>query len=227
MAKRRKIASLPTFGHLPDEIILEIFTYLEFRDNAAASQVCKRWKLLGEDQSLWQKINLSDRRVPAKFIEKALKHGCQYLSLCGTEIKYMPGQHSFSVKNQLKYLSISCKNYYQDFVTKTLSHHEVLMKNLLGATQSLEKLSIRYGNIDQEDGFHLQPNIQQNSQTLTVLQISALKFSFETVQLIFTNCLKLTEVSFMVRDTHCMPHPGPARCFVQNVLELVDVTNLE
>ena len=96
MAKRRKIASLLTFGHLPDEIILEIFKFLEFCDNASASQVCKKWKLLSEDQFLWQKINLSDRRVPAKFIEKALRHGCQYLSLCGTEIKYLP-KHAFFV----------------------------------------------------------------------------------------------------------------------------------
>ena len=103
----------------------------------------------------------------------------------------MPGHHSFSIKNQLKYLSISTN----------LSHNEVLLKNFLGATQSLEKLSIRYVNIGQEEGFHPQPNIQQNSQTLTVLRISFLKFTYETVQLIFTNCLELTEVGFMVRDT--------------------------
>ena len=199
MAKRRKIASLPTFGHLPDEIILEIFTYLEFRDNASASQVSKRWKLLSEDQSLWQKINLSDRRVPAKFIEKALRHGCQYLSLCDTEIKYLP-KNAFSAPNQLKYLSISCSIYYQDFFSKEVSHHEVLMKNLLSACQSLEKLSIRFGNQDQEYGTHFQPNIIQNSPTLTVLRIRALEsLSYETAQLIFTNCLELTEVSFMVR----------------------------
>ena len=210
MAKRRKTESLPTFGHLPEEIILEIFTYLEFRDNASASQVCKRWKLLGEDQSLWQKINLSDRRVPAKFIEKALRHGCQYLSLCGTEIKYLP-KHAFSAPNQLKYLSISCSIYYQDY--PIVSDHEVLMKNLLVASQSLEKLSIRFGNQDHEYGTHFQPNIIQNSQTLTVLKIEALKsLSLDTIQLIFTNCLELTEVSFTVRYTlHCMPYPGPTR----------------
>ena len=202
MAKRRKIASLPTFGHLPDEMILEIFTYLEFRDNASASQVCKRWKLLSEDQLLWLKINLSDRRVPAKFIEKALRHGVQYLSLCGTEIKYLPN-HAFSAPNQLKYLSISCSIYYQDY--PIVSDHEVLMKNLLGASQSLEKLSIRFGNQYHDDnGTHFQPNIIQNSQTLTVLKIEALKsLSLDTIQLIFTNCLKLTEVSFMVRHIAC------------------------
>ena len=193
MAKRRKISKLPTtsFEDLPDEIILQIFTHLEFYDNASASQVSKRWKCLSEDQFLWQKIKFDGKQVPAKFIEKVLRHGCQYLGLCGTKITNVSDPNSFSVSNQLKYLSISCDNFFA-------SHHEVLMENLLGATQSLEKLSIR---CDREYDFHFQPtSFMQNNQTLTVLRISSLKsLNFETVQLIFTNCLQLTEVSLM----HC------------------------
>ena len=56
MAKCSKMAKLPSAGFedMPDEIILQIFKHLEFYDNASSSQVCKRWKLLSEDQSLWQ-----------------------------------------------------------------------------------------------------------------------------------------------------------------------------
>ena len=179
-----------SFDDLPDEIILQIFTNLEYYDNAWASQVCKRWKWLSEDQFLWRKVKLDGKQVPAKFIEKVLRHGCQYLGLRGTEITNVSGPNLFSVSNQLKYLSISCDNYFA-------SHHEVLMENLLGATQSLEKLSIR---CDREYGCHFQPNILQNYQTLTVLRIVGLKsLTFETVKLIFTNCLELTEVSLEVR----------------------------
>ena len=189
MAKRRKIAETVSFEDLPDEIILQIFTHLEFYDNALASQVSKRWKWLSEDQFLWRKVKLDGKQVPAKFIEKVLRHGCQYLGLRGTEITNVSGPNLFSVSNQLKYLSISCDNYFA-------SHHEVLMENLLGATKSLEKLSIR---CDREYDFHFQPtNIIQNNQTLTVLRISSMKsLNFETVQLIFTNCLQLTEVSLV------------------------------
>ena len=46
------------------------------------------------------------------------------------------------------------------------------------------------------DEEYFQPNILQNKKTLTVLQIYALKtLTIETVKLIFTNCLELTEVS--------------------------------
>ena len=195
MAKCSKMAKLPSVGFedMPDEIVLEIFKHLEFYDNASSSQVCKRWKLLSEDQSIWQKINLGGRQVPAKFIEKALRHGCQYLSLHGTEIGNETGLNLFSLKNQLKYLSISCDEEHE--------HHEFLMKNLLSATQLLEKLSIE---CDRECGFYFQPNIIQNNQTLTVLRISEHKsLTLQTVKRIFTNCLKLTEVSLEVRVTYC------------------------
>jgi hypothetical protein len=200
--------SSAAFEDMPDEVILQIFKHLEFYDNASSSQVCKRWKLLSEDQSLWQKINLGGRHVPAKFIEKALRHGCQYLSLHGTKIKNVPGPNSFSVKTQLKYLSISCDDSDDESESGSESdsdeeqeHQEVMMKNLLSATQLLEKLSIE---CDRECGFYFQPKIIQNNQTLTVLRISEHKsLTLQTVKGIFTNCLELTEVSLEVRVILC------------------------
>ena len=187
MANCSKMAKLSSaaFEDMPDEVVLQIFKHLEFYDNASSSQVCKRWKLLSEDQSLWQKINLHGREVPAKFIEKALRHGCQYLGLKGIKIENVLDPNSFSIKNQLKYLTISCDEEHE--------HHEIVLKNLLGATQLLEKLSIE---CDRECGFYFEPNIIQNNKTLNVLRISEHKYlSFETVKSIFTNCLELTEVS--------------------------------
>ena len=95
MANCSKMAKLSSaaFEDMPDEVVLQIFKHLEFHDNASSSQVCKRWKLLSEDQSLWQKINLHGMEVPAKFIEKALRHGCQYLGLKGIKIENVLGIH--------------------------------------------------------------------------------------------------------------------------------------
>ena len=197
---RRKIASSPFFGRLPDEIILEIFTNLKFRDIATASQVSKRWKLLSEDESVWKKINLSGRRVPAKFIEEALRRGCQYLSLFGTVIEYGSNYAqyyaTFSAPNQLKYLSISCfPNYYQwqnwqveyGFGPGLGMDSRHQLRNLLGASQSLEKLSIRFGN-----------EYHNGTLPINCLIYNKLKdLRRDKIQIIFTNCLKLTEVSFM------------------------------
>ena len=192
MAKCSKMANLQSAGFedMPDEIVLQIFKHLGFCDNAASSQVCKRWKLLSEDQSLWQKINLARRNVPAKFIEKALRQGCQYLSLWRTQIKSVSDPSSFSVKNQLKYLSISCYD-----------EQKVLIENLIGATQLLEKLSIEDDSVFIR--YNFQSNIIENKKTLTVLRIVKHTLSVETVKSIFTNCLELTEVNLQVRVIQC------------------------
>ena len=188
--------SLPTIGHLPDEIILEIFTNLEFRDIASASQVCKSWKLLSEDESVWKKISLSGRRVPAKFIEEALRRGCQYLSLFGTVIEYGSNYYhaTFSAPNQLKYLSISYfpdynqwQNWQVEYVLSFEMDTRQQLRNLLGASQSLEKLSIRFGK-----------EYHNGTLPINCLIYNKLKdLRRDKIQIIFTNCLKLTEVSFM------------------------------
>ncbi|KAL8590040.1 hypothetical protein ACOMHN_007065 [Nucella lapillus] len=43
-------------GSLPDEILLEIFTYLDVVSLLQASQVCKRWYDVARDNALWQRI---------------------------------------------------------------------------------------------------------------------------------------------------------------------------
>ena len=97
VASVTKMANLQSVGFedMPNEIVLQIFKHLKFHEIAASSQVCKRWKLLTEDQSLWQKVDCW--KVPTKFIEKALRHGCQYLSLWRTQIKSVSDPSSFSV----------------------------------------------------------------------------------------------------------------------------------
>jgi len=63
---------------LPDEIMMEIFSLVTIKEISKCAQVCHRWKILSEDSYLWRKINLSDKKVPVKFVEKALRHGCRY-----------------------------------------------------------------------------------------------------------------------------------------------------
>ena len=57
--------------------MMEIFSLLSPKDLSYVAQVCLRWKLLSEDELFWRKINLTDKKVPVDFIEKALSHGCR------------------------------------------------------------------------------------------------------------------------------------------------------
>ena len=68
---------MASIEHLPDEIMMEIFSSLSPKELSYAAQVCHRWKMLCEDESFWHKINLTDKKVPVDFIEKALSLGCR------------------------------------------------------------------------------------------------------------------------------------------------------
>ncbi|XP_038600245.1 S-phase kinase-associated protein 2 [Tachyglossus aculeatus] len=48
---------------LPDELLLEIFSYLPLHDLLKISQTCKRWHRLSLDESLWQTLDLSGKNL--------------------------------------------------------------------------------------------------------------------------------------------------------------------
>ena len=74
------------FEDLPDEILLKIFQYLNMKEIVYCAQMSKRIRKITHDQSLWQKINLYQRKVKAEFVEQILSNGCKYLSLNCAEL---------------------------------------------------------------------------------------------------------------------------------------------
>ena len=45
---------------LPEKILLKIFGYLSNTDLNAAKLVCKKWRMIGETETLWSQLPLSD-----------------------------------------------------------------------------------------------------------------------------------------------------------------------
>ena len=43
-------------GSLPNEILFNVFNHFDTKTLARSSQVCKRWKLISQDQTLWEKL---------------------------------------------------------------------------------------------------------------------------------------------------------------------------
>ena len=69
MPKRLKV-SICQLDDLPDEVLLEILSYLDIKDLLRCSQVCRRIRSISHDESLWQKINLFEQKnVTANFIK--------------------------------------------------------------------------------------------------------------------------------------------------------------
>ena len=79
---------------LPNEVLLKIFSYLSLKEMITVlSKVCKRFQELTRNEQLWTRINLSEKSVDFKFVEYALNHGAQYLSLHRTRLHWQVPSH--------------------------------------------------------------------------------------------------------------------------------------
>ena len=76
LSNRQKLAmgfSLMKIDLLPDESILEIFSYLGPQELSRCLQVSRRFNRIAKDSKLWEKIELFHKDVPAEFIGYALR----------------------------------------------------------------------------------------------------------------------------------------------------------
>ena len=74
------------FDHLPDEVQLKIFKFLEIEDLMHCAQVSKRVRRICQDESIVKKVNLYRKVVPSEFIAQILEDGCKYINLRDAKI---------------------------------------------------------------------------------------------------------------------------------------------
>ena len=86
---------------LPDEIMLNIVSYLNIKGRLKFSQTSKKIRAICHDESLWQKVNLCSKRVPTEFIQLVLENGCKYLNLANAMLE---GNLSLKQSSQLRYV---------------------------------------------------------------------------------------------------------------------------
>ncbi|XP_066498413.1 F-box/LRR-repeat protein 12-like [Hoplias malabaricus] len=82
------MAELKTLEFFPENILIEILSYLNVRELVRNSRVCKRWKQLVKDQRLWRTVDLSTwkgvtSRVLWVLLRQYLGRGLRYLRLRG------------------------------------------------------------------------------------------------------------------------------------------------
>ena len=187
--KRLKLdLEIKAIEDLPEEIILRIFTQLNIKDLYQCMAVNKKFRAIAYDNSLWEKMHLTGE-LPTELLPHIIANGCHYLSLqlCTT----LKGNAKFEDNFQLKYL---CFN-----VSKDEENPDVL-SDLASSCHALEKLSIAFENTIKPDKDQLIYSkiikcITQSSKTLRVLDIGYCKLRFDSVQLIITLCLELTDLN--------------------------------
>jgi len=187
--KRLKLdLEIKAIEDLPEEIILNIFTQLNIKDLYQCMAVNKKFRDIAYDNSLWDKMHLTGE-LPSELLPHIIANGCHYLSLQLCTI--LKGNAKFEDNFQLKYL---CFNASKD------EENPDVLSDLASSCHVLEKLSIAFENMIKPDKDQLRYSkiikcIIQSSKTLRVLDIGYCKLRFDSVQLIITLCLELTDLN--------------------------------
>ena len=163
--------------HVPDEVQLSIFKFLGTEDLISCSHVSKTLRRICQDESLWEKVNLSSKLVPSKFIEQILENGCKYINL--NLAKIVGGLELSRNDYDVKYLN--------------LDHCEAekgVLEKLISSCKSLQKLSLCFLDLNSNAMKSL------NNQKLQTLDLTFFKGLDLDLMTIFLSCEKLTDVSF-------------------------------
>ena len=189
---------------LPDEITLKIIYFLNIKDLVKFGCVSKRMRRIRNDQSLWQKINLSkcssEQRgyyidIPTDLVKMVLENGCKYLSL-----RYMKlGPASMGSEGDLL-LDGSSSLIYLD-----LENCEANLKTfeeILASCHSLQKLSMSSkGQINFLTSNMIRSIGYQNGHALQTLNLSyCVGLDLESIQKITKHCVELKNIAIF--STH-------------------------
>ena len=78
VSKCQKMSSYK-IDDLPDELILEILSFMNVKEIIKCGQVSKRIRSICSDETLWQKVNLYNKIVPVDFLIRLVDNKCKYL----------------------------------------------------------------------------------------------------------------------------------------------------
>ena len=202
--------------NLPDEILLGVFEYLDFKDLGRCLQVSKMFRKVGLDKTLWQTIKTLDKDVSAEFLVQALTHGTKHISLKTTPMAWDNGK--VHVKVHVIFTFPHCNIDFLEFPKqnqlKTLNFHiggdKNIVSSLLDSCQSLEKLYIN--RISQfQEMTPILSCIFYNGQSLRILNFGDIHLNFAGVQIICDNCIELKELAVNLEG------PGTVAYLCQNL----------
>ncbi|KAM3927105.1 F-box/LRR-repeat protein 12 [Leptodactylus fuscus] len=71
---RSDISLTPDISWLPDSVLLEVLRFLSVGDLIRSCRVCKRWKRLVVDKSLWKYVDLTPYKLNCKIFWNLVRH---------------------------------------------------------------------------------------------------------------------------------------------------------
>ena len=172
------------FQDLPDELTLKVLRNLEPKDLISCGQASKRLRKISYDNSLWQRVNLSGKKVKSELLELILNKECKSLNLYGTTI--LGSLSLVYQKSKLKDL----KSKLTDLNLSISGENIQVSEKILATCCSLEKLVIERLIITPK----MATSICQNGKSLKVLNIYDSISDQSSYSQIIKSCQELKEV---------------------------------
>ena len=187
---------------LPNEILLEIFSYMNMQELLQCGQVSKRIREICSDKSLWEETDLIQKRVKAEFVKSILDRNCEALAILDTVID---GCVKLNRPSKLTYLSL--KSFINGDSTKDF------IKEILNSCCSLEVLALTYSP-KHSLNIVLQDLCKRNGQTLQVLNLAECTWiSKKSAHVISKYCTQLWKITLF----NCHMSHDAIDCFVSGL----------
>ncbi|XP_043193633.1 S-phase kinase-associated protein 2-like [Amphibalanus amphitrite] len=134
--KRRRTGSFrlhDPFCRQSDEIILKIFGFLSKSMLVRCARVCRRWRQLAFDETLWRRMDAAGRTIPAGGLGRLVQRGVRLLRLTRAEVSapIFAADTSPGFSAKLMFLDLSMAVVPPEGI-----------EQLLAACRSLQKLSL-------------------------------------------------------------------------------------
>ncbi|VVC27076.1 Hypothetical protein CINCED_3A000908 [Cinara cedri] len=154
---KKRIVNHNQFDGLPEELMLYIFKMLDKPTLIKCAFVCKEWKRITYDESLWHSLNIPCRRMSLMTLDNILRRNVRFLSISHSNI-YVDNGHLFeTLLPKLQYLDVSA-----------VYINVQILNSLLNQCSNLVKLSLENCRLNQA----CCQNIERNTK-LKVLNLSS------------------------------------------------------
>ena len=175
--------------NLPNEIILLIFSFMDIGSLIRCAGVSKRMRVICHNNLLWEKFSFKNQKIPARFIEEMVIHGCKYINLSYTEI--LGDVNIEKTNTSVKYLVLDGPG--------NINFSEQMLRNCQGLT----KLSLNNATLNSK-----LLNAINCCQLTTLNLCSARNISdYESLKYILESSKNVKDISFKCANTSISTFP--------------------
>lgn len=173
------------FNSLSDEVILQILTWIPKNYLADVSLTCKRFNRLAQDESLWTRMDVSNRKIGKGRLGQLLSKQVLILRLARSEIIHPP----ILPTQPVYFPEFKCRLTFLDLSMAEISKESLI--DLFNKCQRLKKLSLEHVSVNDTVLEALAGN-----RDLEVINFAmAIGIAVPGLQYLLRNCRKIRELN--------------------------------